>query len=61
MQTLRENSRDPLSNIPTSARQAEYVDPGVSTARRGRAQARMDGWYVETDGPSPTGSEPDNR
>eukprot|EP00961_Rhodomonas_salina_P085992 1155551-Rhodomonas_salina.1 len=53
MQTLRENSRDQPRNIPASARQAEYVDPGIA-ARRGRAQARMDG-------PSPTGSEPDNR
>eukprot|EP00961_Rhodomonas_salina_P213056 2877371-Rhodomonas_salina.1 len=61
MQTLRANSRDLPRNIPTSARQAEYVDPGVSSTRRGRAQARMDGQYVETDCPSPTGSEPDNR
>eukprot|EP00961_Rhodomonas_salina_P046325 621816-Rhodomonas_salina.1 len=60
MQTLRENGSDPPSNAPASARQADYVDPG-SAARRGRAQARMDGRYVETDGPSPTGSEPDNR
>eukprot|EP00961_Rhodomonas_salina_P120261 1618623-Rhodomonas_salina.1 len=61
MQTLRENSSDQPRNIPASARQAEYVDPGISAARRGRAQARMDGLYVETDCPSPMGSEPDNR
>eukprot|EP00961_Rhodomonas_salina_P296431 3936337-Rhodomonas_salina.1 len=53
MQTLRERSQDPPSNVPASARQTEYVDPGIA-ARQSRAHARMDG-------PSPTGSESDNR
>eukprot|EP00961_Rhodomonas_salina_P152565 2053291-Rhodomonas_salina.1 len=53
MQTLRERSQDPPRNVPASVRQTEYVNPGIA-ARLGRAHARMDG-------PSPTGSEPDNR
>eukprot|EP00961_Rhodomonas_salina_P012468 168078-Rhodomonas_salina.1 len=51
MQTLRDSSQDPPRNIPTLARQTEYVDPGIA-ARRGRAHTHMDG-------PSPMGSEPD--
>eukprot|EP00961_Rhodomonas_salina_P201199 2714031-Rhodomonas_salina.1 len=51
MQTLRERNQDPPSNIPTSARQTEFADPGI-TARLRRAHSSMDC-------PSPTGSEPD--